>query len=464
MTTGTTTALSANPDPATYDSATTLTATVTPAIVGGAMTGSVTFYRGGTSLGSASVSWNSSTDTGTATLSTSGLSWGPNSLTAVYGGDSTYHSSSSSAVTVNAGAATTTTVSSSSNPSTYGNSVSFVATVDQPDWSDGEWMSGSVAFYDGATLLGSVSLSYSSKSSVGTAVYSTSALSAGAHSITAVYSGNTYFAASTSSGLTQSVNARSLSVTGITAGNKTYDGTTIATIDTSGLRALVGVLSGDSVSLNASAVLATFSNKNDGSSKTVNVSGLTLSGADAANYTLTQPTTTANISAAALTITANDQTMGFGSAVPALTVSYSGFVGGDNSSILTAEPTLSTSATDTSDVGTYTIAVSGASAANYTITYVDGTLAITQASSATAVTSSENPSAEGDSVTFTATVEPAQTMPSGAASPTGSVRFLRRGNASRQRRSQRRHGDDYHHRFERGRPSRQRRLRRRREL
>jgi beta-glucanase (GH16 family) len=85
------------------------------------------------------------------------------------------------------------------------------------------------------------------------------------------------------------------------------------------------------------------------------------------------------INKSSLTITANNQTKIYNSANPDLTISYSGFVNGESSSVLTSAPTVSTTATQTSDVGTYPIILAGASAANYTISQVNGTLTITQA-------------------------------------------------------------------------------------
>ena len=57
-------------------------------------------------------------------------------------------------------------------------------------------------------------------------------------------------------------------------------------------------------------------------------------------------------------------------------VKYEGFVGGDNESQLKSKATASTSATKTSDVGTYPIYVSGGSADNYKLSYVSGMLTI----------------------------------------------------------------------------------------
>ena len=64
-----------------------------------------------------------------------------------------------------------------------------------------------------------------------------------------------------------------------------------------------------------------------------------------------------------------------------MTVSYSGFVNGDTAASLTTPPSVSTTATTASAVGTYSITASGAVNANYTISYVNGTLTVTPAAS-----------------------------------------------------------------------------------
>ncbi len=191
--TSTTTTLTSLPNPSVYGSSVTFTATVLPS----AATGSVTFYDGGTSLGTSSLS------SGTASLQTSTLSVGTHQVSAVYSGDSTYASSTSNTVTqtVNnpAPAATTTTITGASpNPSTYGQSVTFTAQVTSGSGTP----SGTVTFYDGGTSLGSSTLNGN-----GIGTLSISTLSAGTHSnVTAVYAGNTNFAGSTSAPFTQTVN------------------------------------------------------------------------------------------------------------------------------------------------------------------------------------------------------------------------------------------------------------------
>jgi subtilase family serine protease len=95
---------------------------------------------------------------------------------------------------------TTTALVSSANPSSIGQSVTFTATV---TGSSSGSLTGSVAFNDGSTLLSSVPVS------AGIAAYTTSSLSAGAHLITAVYSGDSGDSGSTSSVVTQTVNINS---------------------------------------------------------------------------------------------------------------------------------------------------------------------------------------------------------------------------------------------------------------
>ncbi|MBO4801132.1 MAG: BspA family leucine-rich repeat surface protein [Bacteroidaceae bacterium] len=82
------------------------------------------------------------------------------------------------------------------------------------------------------------------------------------------------------------------------------------------------------------------------------------------------------ITKAPLTITADNKTKLQGEALPTLTVSYSGFKNGETEAVLTTQPTVTTTATATSNPGDYPITVAGAEAQNYEITYVNGTLTV----------------------------------------------------------------------------------------
>jgi hypothetical protein len=106
---------------------------------------------------------------------------------------------------------------------------------------------------------------------------------------------------------------------------------------------------------------------------------ISVSGAVDPNYTISFVPGTLTVTAAALTITANDQTKVYGTAVPSLTVHYTGFVNGDTAGSLTTAATVTTPATAASGVGSYPITASGAADPNYLITFVPGTLTVTPA-------------------------------------------------------------------------------------
>jgi hypothetical protein len=84
------------------------------------------------------------------------------------------------------------------------------------------------------------------------------------------------------------------------------------------------------------------------------------------------------IDPAVLTVTADPQTMPFGGTVPALTYTITGYVNGEDSSVITGTPNLATTADGSSHGGTYpiTVDVSGMSAENYTFSNADGTLTV----------------------------------------------------------------------------------------
>jgi hypothetical protein len=122
---------------------------------------------------------------------------------------------------------------------------------------------------------------------------------------------------------TLTVNTKGLTISGMTANNKVYDATTAATLN-HGSDTLNGVVTNDVVSFDTSGATGTFADKNVGNGKTVTASGITLGGADAANYTLTQPTAAANITARAITVTADAQSDTYGDTLGALTYNLTG--------------------------------------------------------------------------------------------------------------------------------------------
>ena len=191
---GSTTAVVSSLDPSDYGQAITFTATVTPALsTSFSPTGDVTFYDGSTDLGSAPIADDS------ASFTTSALAVGSHSIFAEYNGDSNFNASESPPLAQNVNkAGTETDLESSENPSIYGDGVIFTATV-SPTVSGIGPPTGQVTFYDGSTALDTETLSD------GSASFTTSALAVGNHAITASYGGDTNFAGSSTTAVSQTV-------------------------------------------------------------------------------------------------------------------------------------------------------------------------------------------------------------------------------------------------------------------
>jgi parallel beta-helix repeat protein len=190
---------SVSPNPALPLQPITMTATVTSAYTTPA--GTITFMTGGKTLVTATLAANG---TASATISTLGAGTYP--ITAVYGGSTEYAGSpSNTVIEVVNGAPTTTALTSAPNPSTFGQTVTFTATVAAPQSTTTP--TGTVTFMDGATTLGSAPLSTSD-----VAQFSTAALAGDSHNITAVYGGSTNDNKSTSNTVVQIVNINTAAI------------------------------------------------------------------------------------------------------------------------------------------------------------------------------------------------------------------------------------------------------------
>src|SRR5262249_54225276 len=97
------------------------------------------------------------------------------------------------------------------------------------------------------------------------------------------------------------------------------------------------------------------------------------------NYVVVANNGVLNVTPATLIGTADNKSRLYGETNPVFTVTYSGFVNTQKASIVTGTLVSSTTAETNSPVGNYPITVSGQTAPNYIITYVDGTLSITPA-------------------------------------------------------------------------------------
>jgi hypothetical protein len=228
----TSTVLTSSVNPSIAGNTVTLTATVNVGSAGSGVfpaNGSVNFTQGGSTItGCGAVAVNSST--GVATCTTPALSANNYSMSALYttsvpsAGSPDYATSTGTLTQVVNNATTITTPTSTTNPSVFGQAVTFSVTVSGT--TGGTPTAGTVTFFSNATSLGTGTLNGS-----GVATFTTtSPLAVGGHSITASYGGNagTFFAASPTSGtLTQVVNKASAGISVTSSSNPSTFGTTV---------------------------------------------------------------------------------------------------------------------------------------------------------------------------------------------------------------------------------------------
>ena len=199
-------------------------------------------------------------------------------------------------------ASSTVTPAENTKTATYGETVELKVTTDinKTGAANGIAMisansvptvdSNTVGFYNGETLLGTATVIYG-EGGQGTATldYNTieKGLSIGENTITAYYGGNDNLEQSAVAGtITVTLNQARLTITGLTATDRPYDGTTNVTL-TSGI--LSGVLGGDAVTATM-PTSGTLTDANVGTGKPVSVPTITLTGDHAVYYTLIQPT------------------------------------------------------------------------------------------------------------------------------------------------------------------------------
>ncbi len=183
----TTTTLTVAPTSSVVGQSVTLTTTVTATGSGaGTPTGTVEFFNGTTSLGTATLG------NGVATLSTTNLPLGNNSITAQYQGTDNFATSTSPTVIATiTQASTTTTLTTSPNPSSVGQPTILTATITAISPGSGT-PTGTVEFFNGSTSLGTATISG------GVATLTTTALPLGTSSLTARYQGDANYTTSTS--------------------------------------------------------------------------------------------------------------------------------------------------------------------------------------------------------------------------------------------------------------------------
>jgi hypothetical protein len=191
---GVTVAVATSPAPSGLDQSMTFTANVSAAApAAGVPGGTVRFFDGATLLGSGALA------SGTASLTTAGLAAGVHTIRATYDGDASFETANGSASHIVNTAASTPAIAldSNRNPSNVGQSVTLTASLSM---SAGP-VTGTVQFYDGATLLGSSTIAS------GSASFTTAAFANGSHAITVRYLGSASAPATISSVFVQAVGA-----------------------------------------------------------------------------------------------------------------------------------------------------------------------------------------------------------------------------------------------------------------
>jgi len=324
-------ALTSSANPSAFGQTVTFTATVSS--TAGSPTGTVAFTDGGTTIagcGAVAIS-------GGVAKCAVAPGVGSNTIKASYGGNSFFFSSTSSTLTQVVGKAPTAlALSSSANPSTYGQSITFTATLS----SAGGTPAGTVAFTNGTVAIpgcGAVALSNS-----GVASCAAPSLNAGSYTIAASYGGSGNFSTSKGS-LTQVVNQAATAL-----------------------------------ALTSSAIHSTY-----GQSLTFTATVSSVAGTPAGTVAFTNGgTTIAGCGAVALS------------------------TGG-----------IATCASPVLNAGNYTIGASYGASGNFAASGGSLLQLVHTAASAVGLTSSVNPSTYGQTVTFTATVS------SAAGIPTGTVAF-----------------------------------------
>ncbi len=451
-TTSSTTTLTASANPSVYGQSVAFQATVTGA--SGTPTGNVQFMDGATDLGSP-VALDG---TGAATLNwaTLDVAHSPHSITAVYSGDATYASSTSSPVsqTVNA-ASTTTAVTSSANPSVFGQSVTFTATVMDSSAGSTAQPTGSVQFVvDGVNIGSHVALTGDTSNSSTATSQATATLSvAGSpHTVTASYvnadgnfsnsvgtltGGQVVNKANTTTAVTSSVNPSvsgqsvmfTATVSPVAPGAGTPTGT--VTFLDGGSPIGAGTLSGAGVATFTTSALAvgnhtiTTSYGGDGNfnGNTGSLAGNPQVVNEAVSATAVSSSANPSVFGQAVTFSATVTAVAPGSGTPSGTVQLVIDGGNVGPALTLAGGAASFPAISTLTVGTHTVAVKYSGDSNFL--GITGNLtpnqSVGKATSATAVSSSANPSVSGQAVTFSAMVT---AVAPGAGTPSGSVQLV----------------------------------------
>jgi hypothetical protein len=253
----------------------------------------------------------------------------------------------------------TVALTASPGPSVYGQAVTLTAGVSLT-LSGTKATAGTVTFLDGSTVLQSgVAVNAS-----GQATCSTTALTAGTHTLLAVYSGATGFLPSAGA-LSQVVNPLAVTL----SGSRPYDGTPTAA---AGILSITNRVGSDQVTLSGSATLA---GAGAGAQAILSFAGLTLGGTAKANYTLTGASGTVTINPLAVTLSGSRPYDGTPTAAAGI-LSITNRVGSDQVT-LSGSATLAGAGAAAQAITSFAgLTLGGTAKANYTLTGASGTVTI----------------------------------------------------------------------------------------
>jgi hypothetical protein len=430
--------LSSSSNPSAVFGQVALTATVQPKFPGsGALSGSITFTDGGTTLGTSSV--NSS---GTANLSVTFTAVGDHPLEAVFSGSASFVGGSSGSLSqvVNR-AVPSVALTSLLNPSLFGQSVSFHVAVSAVP--SGTIPTGSVSLNSGDLTIGVAVLD-----ATGKAVITVTSLPAGQFVLTAVYSGDAKYVEAFSASVVQTVNKSPAASTLVASPNPSIFGQSVT------FTAVVTAAGGGS-GTPSGVVVFTDGGKSIGAANLdgTGKASLAVSSLGAGNHTITasyagdgnflasvSPTVplTVNKSDTTTTLSSTPKPSVFGQSV-ILTVAVTASGGGaripsGTVTIHDGTTTLGTSIVDgvgkatltvsSLAVGSHSISVNYAGDADFNASSATGATGVTQtvnqSSTATSISSSANPAVFGQTITLTAAVD---ATGGGSGTPAGSVTF-----------------------------------------
>ena len=340
--------------------------------------------------------------------------------------------SGTATLTVNTAGATTA-VTSSRNPTVFGQAVTFTATVGAASGTP----TGTVTFLDGAASISQPA----TLDSTGAATFTTSSLAVGNHAITASYSGDNTFNANSSSPFTQIVQLDVSSVTVNASPNPSVFGqpvvvsaTVSATSPGSGtptgtvtfLDGLTSLGNANLVNGQASFTLSSLTTGLHSLMATYGGDGSFSQNSGVAGQTVQKASTSTSLTSSAnpsiinqtVTFTATVSVAAPGAGAPTGNVSFSdGATSLGTANVVNGQASFTTS---TLAVGPHSIDASYGGDGNFNSSSSTLAQTVNKASTTTALSSSVNPSAIGQPVTFTATVN---VVGPASGTPTGTVTF-----------------------------------------